>query len=1136
MDAPKTEPQVAPSVVSGAKIMASVLCVMIYPAVACFLYVLHLADFCTSLCLAFVPTLLGLVWNRDLQTYILKPSEQRSLSQERFRLFYWIVKAGALIFFILVEMYTRKEVSDSRGTLDMLLEGFSVFHNTYVLLPLAVHFLASLLTYAGAYTSLALREPLFGITLPSLISMVLTIMFCVIQAPGMFSLNETTYFGPFPSFLICASFLAWAWAWPYILNSSSLLTKPRHLLTPFNVLFVDYGWNPVFADQTLLVGFDCSKEFSAPGEGSKVKTRIYICTTMYREADYEMERLLVSLDQLTSDPLLQDVYFESNIFMDNGCRGDTLTEFALQFISLLDKKLAVSMDKCRCLSTPYGIQISSKVAGKLWLFLHLKDPQKVKAKKRWSQSMYINYVMKYRKTLWKKDSDNKNEDGELNIPSESSIKNHQPFHLMTTAETGEVISNDLNYTLRRITNVGCPAYGAFSTSEDKVVEQISSDDASSPNSERSSQILSSHSSNLNAEPCPQEEDDAKGHVNKGFLDDDLYFEQALRQNRFPVLSPEEENMSYQGLPPLAPSSPLYSKLDLSLMRHDVSRDVIKEDALAETVDSSIDVWATEEDDVPEGADFELVDDDHTFILATDADMEFHGKAVKELLELCGSDLRVGAACGRTHPIGKRRGPIVWHQVFEYAKDFWMIKNAQNIIGSVSCCPGCFSLYRASAIRDVMDKYSTPTRSPWTVYVKDTGEDRWMATLMMINGWRMRYSPFADNSTYCPDTFEEYYKQRRRWILSDMANAVLAVQNIIKLIRNNECFSLMYVVYLVNMFLNTVITPGTAVVMITAGLELVFDIPYVYTTLPLASVVYLFAILCTCTKQKTQVTLINVLTFFMGGLFSSVALYGCYKITSMMVEEAKAGAFHFQQHYMILLLALSLVYASLMHPMECYQIVYGFAYLFIFPAMHVLLPLYSIANIIDQSWGTRDGNQAKVPKLSCLPNLKSFVKRRRRTKMLVKNGADTEAELQSAVSARLSDMRDYGQRAVEEHKFWADLASSLIGVGVNTGLEKAALAQGLRTLRNRTLATFLGLNALWLAMLSYFYLGADSPLARLNIYGVMSGALYGFTLAIQLVGLTAGRLEQVLGKIARQVCRDGGDSRVPLWVHRRQTKE
>ena len=471
--------------------MASVLCVMIYPAVACFLYILDLADCSTSLSLAFVPTLLGLLWARDLQSYILKPSGQECLFHERFRLFYWIVKIFALVFFLLVEMYTRSETSESRGMLHMLLEGFSIFNDTYVLMPLAIHFLASVLVYGGVYTSLALREPLFGITLPSLLSMVLSIIFCVIQAPSIFSIDETTHFGPFPSYLICASFLAWAWAWPYILNSSSLLTKPHHLLTPYRVLFTDWGWNPVFADQTLLIGFDCSRKPCAPDIGRKIKTRIYICTTMYREADYEMERLLLSLSQLSSDLLLQDVYFESNVFMDNGCRGDTLTEFALQFVSLLDKKTGISMDKCRCLSTPYGIQISCKLPGGLWLFLHLKDPQKVKAKKRWSQSMYINYVMKYRKTLWRGDSSNQRDSNgkpAAAYKNENDADDPQPFQFMTTEETGEVISNDLNYTLRRINNVGFPAYGAFEPGASKSPGHKSSDDASSPLSENSPQV------------------------------------------------------------------------------------------------------------------------------------------------------------------------------------------------------------------------------------------------------------------------------------------------------------------------------------------------------------------------------------------------------------------------------------------------------------------------------------------------------------------------------------------------------------------------------------------------------------------------------------------------------------------------
>jgi chitin synthase len=53
-------------------------------------------------------------------------------------------------------------------------------------------------------------------------------------------------------------------------------------------------------------------------------------------------------------------------------------------------------------------------------------------------------------------------------------------------------------------------------------------------------------------------------------------------------------------------------------------------------------------------------------------------------------------------------------------DFWMIKSAQNVIGSVMCCPGCFSLYRAGAVRDIIAYYAGPTQHPFDVFVKDTG--------------------------------------------------------------------------------------------------------------------------------------------------------------------------------------------------------------------------------------------------------------------------------------------------------------------------------------------------------------------------------------------------------------------------------
>jgi len=54
------------------------------------------------------------------------------------------------------------------------------------------------------------------------------------------------------------------------------------------------------------------------------------------------------------------------------------------------------------------------------------------------------------------------------------------------------------------------------------------------------------------------------------------------------------------------------------------------------------------------------------------------------------------------------GPMVWYQKFEYAIGHWMQKSTEHVIGSVLCSPGCFSLFRGSALMDdnVMAKYAT----------------------------------------------------------------------------------------------------------------------------------------------------------------------------------------------------------------------------------------------------------------------------------------------------------------------------------------------------------------------------------------------------------------------------------------------
>ena len=69
------------------------------------------------------------------------------------------------------------------------------------------------------------------------------------------------------------------------------------------------------------------------------------------------------------------------------------------------------------------------------------------------------------------------------------------------------------------------------------------------------------------------------------------------------------------------------------------------------------------------------------------------------------------------------GPMVWYQKFEYALGHWMQKATEHVLGCVLCSPGCFSLFRGSAIMDdnVMKKYTTKSTEASHFIQYDQGE-------------------------------------------------------------------------------------------------------------------------------------------------------------------------------------------------------------------------------------------------------------------------------------------------------------------------------------------------------------------------------------------------------------------------------
>ena len=62
--------------------------------------------------------------------------------------------------------------------------------------------------------------------------------------------------------------------------------------------------------------------------------------------------------------------------------------------------------------------------------------------------------------------------------------------------------------------------------------------------------------------------------------------------------------------------------------------------------------------------------------------------------------------------------------------FSFLQTAEHVMGTVLCAPGCFSVYRINAIRDILPIYATDVEKGLEFLIKDMGEDRWLCTLLV----------------------------------------------------------------------------------------------------------------------------------------------------------------------------------------------------------------------------------------------------------------------------------------------------------------------------------------------------------------------------------------------------------------------
>ena len=162
----------------------------------------------------------------------------------------------------------------------------------------------------------------------------------------------------------------------------------------------------------------------------------------------------------------------------------------------------------------------------------------------------------------------------------------------------------------------------------------------------------------------------------------------------------------------------------------------------------------------------------------------------------------------------------------------------------------------------------------------------MCTLMMLEGWKLEYTAFCDNTTFCPDTFNEFMRQRRRWVLSDLANMLLVFRNVFRLTQNNDSFSIAYILYLAQMFSIVLLSPASTVVIIAGGLDIVYGVPYALVAPVLGVLTLTYALVCILGSMRLQERVSLVLTMFLGLTMLLVVVGG----SVFVVQDIATGNF------------------------------------------------------------------------------------------------------------------------------------------------------------------------------------------------------------------------------------------------------
>ncbi|GLB34323.1 putative TRAFAC class myosin-kinesin ATPase superfamily, myosin family protein [Lyophyllum shimeji] len=212
---------------------------------------------------------------------------------------------------------------------------------------------------------------------------------------------------------------------------------------------------------------------------------------------------------------------------------------------------------------------------------------------------------------------------------------------------------------------------------------------------------------------------------------------------------------------------------------------------------------------------------YEYIFTVDADTTVTPESLNRLVAASADDSSIIGICGETKLQNEEGSWWTMIQVYEYYISHHLSKAFESLFGSVTCLPGCFSLYRIRTAdkgrpiiisNRIIDEYAEPNID--TLHKKNLfslGEDRFLTTLLMKHfpTFKTKFCPSALAHTMAPESWRILFSQRRRWINS-------TVHNLCELVLLPElfgfcCFSMRFFVFID--LIGTLILPATVVYLV-----------------------------------------------------------------------------------------------------------------------------------------------------------------------------------------------------------------------------------------------------------------------------------------------------------------------------------